>query len=167
MVRGGRGSRRHSPYLRNHLAPGGVIMPFGNAVGEGFVNPGIVVAKKVIIQGVTGQGLFLYAGSPAPGNLLASVAQFGTDGYTNIALTGPASYRNAGGGLWTASNLVQGGIEFLTASSEAGPWNLKLEISLNTSAPLTSGSWPQTGGSGITTVAQIVTVLENLGLLTP
>jgi hypothetical protein len=58
-------------------------MPFGNAVGQGFVNPSIVIANKVIIEG-TEDGLFVYSGSPALGNLIASIsASNGTDQYGN------------------------------------------------------------------------------------
>lgn len=42
-------------------------MPFGQAVGQGFVNPGFVVASVVVIEGTTG-GLFVYNGIPGPGN---------------------------------------------------------------------------------------------------
>jgi hypothetical protein len=48
-------------------------MPFGNATGQGFVNPGIVVANQVVIFGAN-DGMFLYNGSPALGNPPVSYA---------------------------------------------------------------------------------------------
>jgi hypothetical protein len=42
-------------------------MPFGNAVGEGFTNSGIVIANKVIIFGAN-EGLWVYNGTPGLGN---------------------------------------------------------------------------------------------------
>lgn len=42
-------------------------MPFGNAVGEGFTNAGIVIADKVIVFGGN-NGVFVYQGTPGLGN---------------------------------------------------------------------------------------------------
>jgi len=43
------------------------MMPFGNAVGEGFTNSSIVIANKVIVFGAN-EGLWVYDGTPGPGN---------------------------------------------------------------------------------------------------
>jgi hypothetical protein len=70
-------------------------MPFGNAVGQGFVNPSIVVANKVIIEG-SDDYLFVYSGSPALGNLIASIAAVaGTDPYGNAYPAGFTSFASA------------------------------------------------------------------------
>jgi hypothetical protein len=42
-------------------------MAFGNAVGEGFNNPEILEINKLIVFG-TGEGVFVYSGTPALGN---------------------------------------------------------------------------------------------------
>jgi hypothetical protein len=72
-------------------------MPFGNAVGEGFVNSGIVIANKVIIEGTNGE-LLVYSGTPALGNLIVSIAgSAGTDGVGNPFLEGVTAYTVLGG----------------------------------------------------------------------
>jgi hypothetical protein len=72
-------------------------MPFGNAVGEGFVNSGIVIANKVIIEGVNGE-LLVYSGTAALGNLIVSIAgAAGTDGVGNNFLEGVTAYTTVSG----------------------------------------------------------------------
>jgi len=67
-------------------------VPFGEAVGQGFVNPGIVVASFVIVEGVKG-GIFVYSPSPGAGNLIGSwAATAGTDEYGNAYPQGLAIF---------------------------------------------------------------------------
>src|SRR5258707_4572971 len=47
-------------------------MPFGNAVGEGFINPGIIVARRVIVSGPD-DGVFVCLGTVTPANLIVAV----------------------------------------------------------------------------------------------
>jgi hypothetical protein len=72
-------------------------MPFGNAVGEGFNNGAIVVAEKVIVFG-TGDGVFVYNGTPGLGNgpvFVAASPNTTVDPYGNavdpVVQLGPAS----------------------------------------------------------------------------
>lgn len=156
------------------LIPGrGKRMPFGNAVGEGFVNPGIVVAKKVIVESATG-GIFSYSGSPALGNLISTegIAFGSTDAYGNEYLTGNTTYYNISGNFWMATEQIINGFQwYFSSTGPGGPYTLVAELTVNTTGTAnvsfggTSGSWPQSS-VGVTTVAQVVTLLKNLGLAT-
>jgi hypothetical protein len=67
-------------------------MPFGQSTGQGFVNPGVVVATTVIVEGAKG-GIFVYSPSPGAGNLIGSwAAQAGTDQYGNAYPQGLAIF---------------------------------------------------------------------------
>jgi hypothetical protein len=60
-------------------APAGQATPIGVQPGAS----GILIARKVIVVGDAG-GIFLYAPTPGPGNLIASIAaEAGTDQYGN------------------------------------------------------------------------------------
>jgi hypothetical protein len=153
----------------------GKKMPFGNAVGEGFVNSGIVIARKVIIEGANG-GMFVYSSAPpALGNLIETtgIAAGGTDGPGNEYLTGFTTYYNITGTLWIATNILVNGITwYLSSTGPGGPYSSIAQIVCQTTGSIsvtfgsTTGTWPQSGGSGITTVAQVVAALEAMGLLT-
>lgn len=156
----------------------GKKMPFGNAVGEGFVNPGIVVAKKVIVEGPN-QGVLVYSGTPALGNLINSVGSGDfNDQVGNLVLQGNVTYTEVLSNLWLAQAQIGADTVVYSAPAESGPWTqiaqlswnslgyLNLQLAEGGSAPST-GAIPQAGGSGITTVAQVVAKLEAMGLLTP
>lgn len=58
-------------------------MAYGQAVTQGYSNPSLVVANKVIVFGPN-QGVFVYNGTPAAGNLEISIAATaGTDNFGN------------------------------------------------------------------------------------
>ena len=84
----------------------------------------IVVARRVIIVGPD-DGLFVYNGVPPAGPLIVSVASVaGTDIYGNAYLAGVMSYGTVGP-VFQASRLSGGGLDFLTATSAAGPYALE------------------------------------------
>jgi len=59
-------------------------MAFGQATGQGFVNPSEIIAQIVIIEGSRGR-LLVYDGVPAFGNLILSIAgEAGTDQFGNV-----------------------------------------------------------------------------------
>ena len=83
-------------------------MPFGNAVGEGFNNSGIVIANKVIVFG-PGQGVFVYSGTPALGNPPTEAMTNNTvDPYGNAVNPGVSS---RSGSIF--SQLINGVINFM------------------------------------------------------
>lgn len=98
-------------------------MPFGSAVGEGFVNPG-VFEQVIVVPGRKG-GIFTYFPTVGFNNLIAStgIAQGGTDKYGNVYLPGDTTYSfNTTYGIYVAINLYGSVIGFFKAASEAGPW---------------------------------------------
>lgn len=67
-------------------------MPYGQAQTQGYNNPSILVANKVIVFG-PGDGVFIYSGTPAFGNLAISITEAaGTDSHGNNYLSGLACY---------------------------------------------------------------------------
>ena len=87
----------------------------------------IVVARRVIVIGPD-DGLFVYNGVPPAGPLIVSVASVaGTDIYGNAYLAGVMSYGTVGP-VFQASRLSGGGLDFLTATSAAGPYALEAQI---------------------------------------
>jgi hypothetical protein len=120
-------------------------MPFGTAVGQGFVNPGIVIAQVVIIFGPD-DGLFVYSGSPELGNPpIAWITDGNTDPYGNAVgsvagfgnPTGSRSQFDVAGnlGIHNATGLLidffytgDGSLRFYT-SAGIGSGNLAASIS--------------------------------------
>jgi hypothetical protein len=90
------------------------------------------VARQVIIEGgENGDGLFSYSGSPALGNLTASVVdnEPGTDDYGNAYLGGVTSYgASPSGSGYVASNMNDGVFTNWTASTMAGPWSVQSQL---------------------------------------
>jgi hypothetical protein len=72
-------------------------MPFGNAVGEGFVNG--IITKITVADLAPGDGIFVYAPAVALGDLIASItAASGTDdGHGNPFVEGIAAYVTTAG----------------------------------------------------------------------
>jgi hypothetical protein len=76
-------------------------MSFGNAVGQGFVNPSEVITNIVVIEGTKG-GLFVYNGVPARGSLIGVISgAAGTDPYGNVYGQG------INFGVWSATTGLQ------------------------------------------------------------
>lgn len=70
-------------------------------------------------------GAFFYSGTPAAGNLVASVSRTqGTDAHGNAYLTGIVSYGpdTFSGTGFIATQIWQGDISWYHAATEAGPW---------------------------------------------
>jgi hypothetical protein len=74
-------------------------MPFGNAVGQGFVNPEINEISIVVLG--PDDGLFFYDPTEGTGNLVGSISFFagfsGTDQFGNTVYPGFVSYMSNGG----------------------------------------------------------------------
>jgi hypothetical protein len=155
----------------------GKKMPFGNAVGEGFVNSGIVIARKVILEGPNGGSLLGYDTSkPTLGGLITSINPTGVsfiDSVGNEVLPGNISYSGSGS-AWFASGQSGGSMAYFFATAPGGPYTVTAQLVASSTGVVTvnfkngavAGTWPQSGGSGITTVAQVVAALEAMGLLT-
>jgi hypothetical protein len=115
-----------------------------NAITEPLLAAGIVVAG--IIDGTTvnaatfngstfngsewiqnSNGSFYYNGTPAAGNLSASISPFiGDDGFGNYVLPGFTNYINQGGGGYVAANIVAGTQTYYYGAnmvSVTNPWN--------------------------------------------
>lgn len=106
-------------------------MGFGEAKNQGFNNPGLIVANKVIVFG-PGDGVFVYNGSIGPGNLIASIASApGFDIAGNAYLAGISSYFQYPSGGFIAAQFGSGGIRWFFAATEAGPWVASSSLILN------------------------------------
>lgn len=80
-----------------------------------------VLAQLIIIEGPN-DGLFVYNGTPAAGNLVGSIAVTGgTDQFGNLYLAGEVTYTPAGPGFEACQNFGAQ-LTFYTAITEAGPW---------------------------------------------
>jgi hypothetical protein len=115
-------------------------------------------------------GFFVYSPSPAAGNLLVSIAaQTGKDPYGNTYLSNITGYENDAG-TWLATQIGGGGIFFWSAPSSSSNYTLYGQMSGTTVGVLGlafgggNGSIAQSS-AGITTVAQLVTVLKAAGIL--
>ena len=93
-------------------------------------NSQAVIAQLVIIEGPD-DGLFVYSGTPAFGNLSDSITSMaGTDEFGNAYLAGTASYGSSAG-LRTAVQLSTAsgsGVTFYHATTAAGPWHAASQI---------------------------------------
>lgn len=95
-------------------------------------NSEAVIAAIVIIEGGD-DGLFVYNGTSAAGNLTASVAAAaGADEFGNAYLEGITNYTKVTSTLFRAVNLLDGNLQFFTAASAAGPWAFTAIISSGT-----------------------------------
>jgi hypothetical protein len=148
------------------------------ALAGASVTPGVslgqVLARRVVVEGINGAVLVYATAPPVLGNLIASVSSGGfKDAVGNLVLQGNVSYEQALSNLFFANAIVGGDLAWYKATSASGPWTLTAQLSVNTAGSVllqtgtSSGAWPQAGGAGITTVAQVVAALEAMGLLTP
>ena len=127
-------------------------MAFGNATGQGFVNPEEVVTNKVIVEGSDG-GVFIYNGTPGPGNPpIASVADSLTDPFGNAIVPGIASYLPSQG----TSEMFGGVIQLYANAAQAGHQALIEESSAGT-LELTSGGQ---SGSDVSSVMNLLSGLS-------
>lgn len=93
-------------------------------LGGGF-RSGILRARVVIVSGVN-EGVFVYNGPPALGNLIASITSAdGIDVYGNAFVHGVVSYFPSAApprAVQLGSPNAAPGITFLQAATVAGPW---------------------------------------------
>jgi hypothetical protein len=119
-------------------------MPFGGAVGEGFVSP--AVFRITVEDLVPGDGFFLYSPTKAFGNLVSSdTVQAGTDSVGNAFLAGNTTYQI--GSTCFATSLNGGFINFYTATGAGGPWTFQGNILISTVGPTLVFNFPQLGGA--------------------
>lgn len=112
-------------------------MAFGNATGQGFVNPEEIITNEVIIEGDDGF-LLIYSGTPALGTLIGSIAaEPGTDDVGNEYLAGFVSYQPQPTYAY-ALQVTAAGISFWTAPGSGGPWTV-------TNSSLTFSDQTETG----------------------
>ena len=75
---------------------------------------------------INASGAFFYSGTPAPGNLIASVTNVaGTDGFGNAYLAGVTSYASGG---TSAQNSAGGNSGWYTSPGPGGPWTLQAQL---------------------------------------
>ena len=114
-------------------------MPFGNAVGEGFVNGSILIVNKVIVEGAN-EGVFVYNGTPAAGNLEATfTGNSGVDSFGNNYLQGCSTYSSG-----FATNMNNGLISVYTGTLASG-W-----LSQGSMQAVAGGGFIITAPSGVT-----------------
>ena len=108
-------------------------MPFGNAVGQGFVNP-LVSTFSAGGTVITKLGIFIYNGVPGVGNLIESITgAAGTDSYGNAYLAGNTYYAHDGFGTFIqeiAGLIVLGNSTYPTGARGAASLNLQPNGSL-------------------------------------
>lgn len=104
-------------------------MSFGNSQTQGFNNSSQVTTNKIVVFGPD-QGIFVYSGTPAAGNLIetAGIESPGTDDFGNAYLSGSTTYSDDSG-IWLASN-NNGGIFnfFISPTGFGGPYTPVAEI---------------------------------------
>jgi hypothetical protein len=127
----------------NPLVGGGGALVYPSIHSPGFIHSiagwtinknGSAEFNNVVIRGgvvISGTELY-YSGTPAAGNLIASVATANdTDTPGNAYLKGIVSYFNTGSG-YVAEQLFGGETAYWTAPTEAGPWTLQATIFYST-----------------------------------
>jgi hypothetical protein len=119
--------------LRRDFLKGIAVMPFGNAVGQGFVNP-LVSTFSAGGTVITKLGIFIYNGVPGVGNLIESITgAAGTDSYGNAYLAGNTYYAHDGFGTFIqeiAGLIVLGNSTYPTGARGAASLNLQPNGSL-------------------------------------
>ena len=156
--------------MRNELGiggtppqPAGYVPPGQPGTAAGSPNPTIRARLVVIFGTGSGTGLFVYSGTPAAGNLIASIAAAATlDGFGNNVLAGTASYAST-----FAASLNGGFVNFYTGSL-AGGWSVGATIETDalgdlillarSGRPVTTGSNTLDDGSGNMVVAGTLSV---------
>ena len=102
-------------------------------VVAGIVDATTITGAQIIADGSSGNFL-VYSGTPAAGNLTASVSPVsGNDGLAgggNAYLAGQVTYTSSGGTFY-ALQVNAGAVNFLTATSASGPWTGVQQISVN------------------------------------
>lgn len=113
--------------------PGGDRLPAGQRVDQRYNPPpkgslaaggrAVIRARQVIVSG-TGEGVFVYNGTPAAGNLISTVVSAaGTDPYGNAYLQGTSEYEQVSATVWRGVNIQGPVITFITATTHEGPWS--------------------------------------------
>jgi hypothetical protein len=107
-------------------------MAFGAATGQGFNDTGFIEAYKIIISGGVGNGVFVYSGTPALGNLIESdvASTVNTiDGFGNEVLPVHTFYDNTH--HWAMS--INGPVFtiYFTTTPSPGPYAWQEESQLN------------------------------------
>jgi len=168
----GRGGQQEPPLN----APAGQATPIG--IQPGTTGPVIRARQVIITSGVgSNQGVFVYNGPPAAGNLIESMSLGGTDPYRNKTVVGVAAYSNVMPTGFAVA-LVGGTVQFYTGSLAAG-WtiaapaggnlaiNLTSELSINfpTLQLVSVATAPiPISAAGVTTVPQVISLLQQVGI---
>lgn len=121
--------------------------------------------RLVVVYGsAKNQGVFVYSGAPAAGNLIASVAATAsTDSHGNAYLAGQTSYDNTGSG-YKALNVNSSALVFYTASTYAGPWTTGASLTADSSGNVQLAS---PGKLSLTAGTSGVDVLEGASVSGP
>jgi hypothetical protein len=111
----------HSPNFNQAAKTGWSIDKNGNAFFFGVTTSGAFTGTNFVINSA---GAFFYSGTPALGNLIASVTNStGTDAEGNAYLAGTTTYEfNAAQNIFLAASLQQGALIGYSAAVAGGPW---------------------------------------------
>ena len=108
------------------MAGDGLVRPM-NAPGGGQPVPGVqpgdkglVIANVVVVAGKNGR-LLVYSGTPALGNLIASISAVdGTDNFGNVIIAGITAYQpNGSGGHLALSKLQNGNVDVSSSDTSS------------------------------------------------
>ncbi len=105
--------------------------PYGNPYPQGLSTT-LGSISGVVFNGtdffINNSGAFFYSGTPAAGNLIASITNgTGTDAQGNAFLSGFTTY-GFGGLFFTAVSVDEGTISWYQSTTEAGPWTIFTDI---------------------------------------
>lgn len=120
------------------------IMPQGQTAllsqfpgGLNFFQLVELLVKTLLIAGSAGNGLYVYSGAPAAGDLVASIVPVQQpDPETNLALAGVSSYSPLGGQFVAVNMSAANQFSWFTAPAPTGPWTLVGSITANTNGDL-------------------------------
>ena len=123
-----------------------VNVAFGNATGQGFVNPSEIIAEKVIIVGDNG-ALYVYYPSQSSGDLRDSITyNDAEDAEGNALVPDIASYSPAAG---RAAALSSAAVQFYTGpDGGGGPWTVRAYIDFSPQSANGTGALILGNGSG-------------------
>jgi hypothetical protein len=111
---------------------------YGNSYPQGiYASAGVIEGPEFIGSDfiINTSGAFFYSGTPAAGNLLASIANTaGTDAKGNAYVQGTASYLT-GSTCYALAN-IGGAMVWYSASSEAGPWTYSGQLEIGAAGEL-------------------------------
>lgn len=130
---------------------------FQNATIKGTITAGTFNGTDFILNA---NGLFLYSGTPAAGNLIASITSTAgvPDPFGNGGLEGFTHYDSLGGNF-LATSIQSAGLEWFRAASLAGPWTATAKLTI----PFTGSTNIISTVSGVQAAGTFISSINSLG----